>query len=86
MTQIQQAYIDRPGHSNLYIKFVTPDGGDTINGFICLAILMSLVKVSNLGVESLLPFGAWLFPGCKNTPMLYNLGVTRISSKLEILH
>ena len=45
MTQIQQAYLNRPGHSKLYIKFVTPDGGDTINGFICIAILMILVPI-----------------------------------------
>ena len=29
--------------------------------------LLSLDKVSILGVESLLPLSAWLFPGCKNT-------------------
>ena len=48
MTQIQQAYLNRPGHSKLYIKFVTPDGGDTINGFICIAILIILVPIQYL--------------------------------------
>ena len=30
------------------------------------------VKDSILGVESLLPLCARLFPGCKNTPILWN--------------
>ena len=45
-------------------------------------------KVSILGVKLLLPFRAWLFLRCKKRtylPILYNLGVNKISSKLEIL-
>ena len=43
-------------------------------------------KVGVLGVESVLPFRALVFPVCKNTPILYNLGVNKISSKLENQH
>ena len=33
MRLIQEAYLNRgDGYRKLYIKFVTPDGGDTING------------------------------------------------------
>ena len=32
-TRIQNAYMNRPGHKKLAIKFVTPDGGDTLNGW-----------------------------------------------------
>ena len=46
----------------------------------------SSTKVSILGVELLLPFCAWLFQGCKNPPILDNLAVNKISSKLKILH
>ena len=50
----------------------------------------NISKVSILGVESLLPFCAWLFQGrrgVKNAPILYNLALNKIlSSKLEILH
>ena len=35
-------------------------------------------KVSILGVESLLPFSAWIFLGCKSTNILYKLGVNKI--------
>jgi len=43
-------------------------------------------KVSFLGVESLMPFQAWLFPASKNGPYLYNLRLNnKLSSKLEIL-
>ena len=31
--EIQQAYLTREGHKKLYIKFVLPDGGNTINGW-----------------------------------------------------
>ena len=42
-----------------------------------------LGKVSILGVESLLPFSAWLFPRVKNTPILCNLGVNKNLIKLR---
>ena len=32
MTIIQNAYINRPGHKDIFIKFARPDGGNTING------------------------------------------------------
>ena len=33
MNMIQEAYLNRgDGYRKLYIKFVTPDGGDTLNG------------------------------------------------------
>ena len=32
MTFIQNAYINRPGHKDIFIKFARPDGGNTING------------------------------------------------------
>ena len=43
-------------------------------------------KVSILEVESLLPFLHGFSRWVKNTPSLYNLGVNKISSKLEFLH
>ena len=32
-TRIQDVYMNRPGHKKLAIKFITPDGGDTLNGW-----------------------------------------------------
>ena len=29
---IQNAYINRPGHKDIFIKFARPEGGNTING------------------------------------------------------
>ena len=44
-------------------------------------------KVSILGVESLLPFHAWLFRGCKNRPILYHLGLNKLLLKfIELLN
>ena len=37
-------------------------------------------KVSILGVESLLPFSAWLFLGCKSANILYDPGVNKIEN------
>ena len=37
-------------------------------------------KVSILEVESLLPFSAWFFLGCKSTNILYKLGVKKIEN------
>ena len=35
------------------------------------------------GKVCVLPFSALVFPVCKNTPILYNLAVNKISSKLK---
>ena len=52
-------------------------------------LLLRLVRFSvgqTLGVESLLPFHAWLFRGCKNRPILYHLGLNKLLLKfIELL-
>ena len=37
-TEIQEAYLHREGHNKLYVKFVLPGGGNSINGSAILMI------------------------------------------------
>ena len=47
MEFIQNAYLNRgPGFKKLYVKFATPDGGNTINGLFIYNLIIAIASPS----------------------------------------